>query len=259
MRFVKWLKRERISIDEIEIRNPEKEFKSFMAYSVFFIFIVLIFSVIIKVCPIPILGAVDKLDDMWYVCFVKIVFLLIVPLCIYKKSGYEIRSLFNFEFNRKLKNIFAVLISFTVGFFINSSIMRVIQTRSLYPDLHTLLWIFAAALIPLIAAAIPEEVFYRAILQTRIEKRSGWLAGILISAVLFALFHFPSRMLLASGVEGTAGNILSVSLGTLAPVFLMGIIFGLLWKRYRNIYLLVALHYGIDLLPPIASFMGIKL
>jgi uncharacterized protein len=103
---------------------------------------------------------------------------------------------------------------------------------------------------------LPEEIFYRIILQTRIEKLFGWSASIIFSSIMFSLFHFPSRIILSSGVEGEAGNLLSVFTGTLLPVFVIGIIFGFLWNRYRNIYLLISLHFGIDLLPSLASIVG---
>jgi membrane protease YdiL (CAAX protease family) len=152
-----------------------------------------------------------------------------------------------------------VVIYFVIGIFLNSLIIGQILGQTIESERLLFLKIFAAIIIPLVNAALPEEIFYRVILQTRIEKKYGWLASILISAILFALFHFPSRILLASGVEGTAGNVLSIFLHTLAPVFIAGLIFGFLWNRNRNIYLLISLHYGIDLLPSIASFIGIKI
>jgi hypothetical protein len=64
MWITKWLKKERVNINEIDIYNNEKELRSFAAYAVFFIFVVFIFSLIIKLFPLPILGAADQLYDV---------------------------------------------------------------------------------------------------------------------------------------------------------------------------------------------------
>ncbi|WP_235496779.1 CPBP family intramembrane glutamic endopeptidase, partial [Aneurinibacillus migulanus] len=60
-----------------------------------------------------------------------------------------------------------------------------------------------------------------------------------------------------SGVEGSAGDIYSILTGTIIPVFVIGIVLGYLWKKFKNIWILIALHYGIDTLPSIASLLQI--
>ncbi len=75
--------------------------------------------------------------------------------------------------------------------------------------------------------------------------------------ILFTAWHLPTRFLLANGAEGRAGDIGSILLQTALPVFLVGLIFNLLWDRHRRLIPLIALHWGIDLLPATASFFGI--
>ena len=82
---------------------------------------------------------------------------------------------------------------------------------------------------------------YRGILQTRIEAVWGRLAAILIANTLFTAWHIPTRYLLAQGIEGEAGNLGSVLIGTGIPVFIVGMIFSLLWDRYRRFWPLVLL------------------
>ena len=41
------------------------------------------------------------------------------------------------------------------------------------------------------------------------------------------------------------------------PVFIVGLIFALLWDRYRSLPPLIAAHWGVDVLPAIISFLGI--
>jgi membrane protease YdiL (CAAX protease family) len=74
---------------------------------------------------------------------------------------------------------------------------------------------------------------------------------------LFTAWHLPSRFLLSQGVEGHAGDIGSVLIGTGVPVFIVGLIFGIFWDRYRSILPLIAAHWGIDLIPQVVSFLGV--
>lgn len=104
-------------------------------------------------------------------------------------------------------------------------------------------------------AALPEELVYRWALQTRIERIWGRLAAILLAAVLFTAWHLPTRYLLASGAEGRAGDLASVLRGTGLPVLVVGLSFGWAWDRWRNLPALVALHWGIDTLPSVASIL----
>jgi membrane protease YdiL (CAAX protease family) len=41
------------------------------------------------------------------------------------------------------------------------------------------------------------------------------------------------------------------------PAFVVGLVFGLLWDRYRDFAVLVALHAGIDTLPGVWLFLGV--
>jgi hypothetical protein len=46
-------------------------------------------------------------------------------------------------------------------------------------------------------------------------------------------------------------------LATGVPVLVVGLVFGLLWDRYRSLMPLIAAHWGIDTLPTMVSFLGI--
>ncbi|MGE0931054.1 CPBP family intramembrane glutamic endopeptidase [Peijinzhouia sedimentorum] len=256
-KFLKWITKERVEIDEIEIFDPSKELKVLLAYSLIFIGLVWTFALVQKAYPLPILNAASFTDDVWYLLFSKFIFLLIVPMLIWKYLGYSIKSLFRFK-SSKLTTLRYILISLTFGIFLNQSHLPKIFIELKQIDETQVLSLVLALIIPFFTAALPEELFYRVMLQTRIEKKFGWLISILLSSILFALFHFPSRYVLASGVEGLAGDFTSVMVGTILPSFILGMVFGFLWNRYRNIYLLLALHYGIDVLPSISSHLGIS-
>ena len=114
-----------------------------------------------------------------------------------------------------------------------------------------------AAVISLLSAAVPEELLFRWALQTRLEATGGRTVALLGSAVLFTAWHLPSRFLLASGVEGSAGDLGSVLIGTGLPVFIVGLVFGWIWDRWRSLPVLIALHWSIDLLPAMSGVLGI--
>src|ERR1035437_8515112 len=250
MKLLNWIYRERISIKEIQIDDARKELLVFGSYALLYVLIVWFFAVLIRKYPLPLFGNTNFTTDVWYVVFIKIVFLLIIPIAIYRRFGYPLASLFNLT----KPGIVSVLVPFAIGLAINFSYVAAIGPLLIPSNLFKIL---IGMLLPLIAAAIPEELFYRVILQTRIEKLGGWCLSIVASSILFSLFHFPSRYHLSAGVEGTAGDLGSVFLGTLIPTFILGLILGFLWNRYRNIFLLIALHYGIDLLPSVSSMLGV--
>jgi membrane protease YdiL (CAAX protease family) len=101
----------------------------------------------------------------------------------------------------------------------------------------------------------PEELVYRWGLQTRLERAWGRVAAILATAILFTAWHLPTRYFLAEGAEGTAGDLGSVFLGTGLPVFVVALVLGWAWDRWRNLPALVMLHWGVDTLPSVASLL----
>ena len=133
----------------------------------------------------------------------------------------------------------------------------VLEAMRVLPAGEFLLGAGVGALLPLFIAGIPEEVVYRGILQTRLERLLGRLWAILITALLFTAWHLPTRFLLSRGVEGTAGNLGSVLLGTGVPVLIIGLLLGIVWDRYRNLPSLIAFHWGVDTLPTMLAMLGV--
>ena len=79
----------------------------------------------------------------------------------------------------------------------------------------------------------------------------------MITSILFTAWHLPSRYLLSQGVEGQAGHFDQVLLHTGVPVFIISLIFGFHWSRYRNIVLLVLTHWAVDILPSVSSYLKV--
>jgi CAAX protease family protein len=110
-----------------------------------------------------------------------------------------------------------------------------------------------------VEAGLCEEFLFRMFLQTR---ASAWLrsdtAAIVVMATLFGLAHAPGYVLRGQHLmEGMnkAPDILTAAAYSIAVVSPIGLMFGVLWKRTRNLWLLVFLHGWTDLLPNLAEFI----
>ncbi|MCO1577069.1 CPBP family intramembrane metalloprotease [Crossiella sp. SN42] len=94
-------------------------------------------------------------------------------------------------------------------------------------------------LLVFLTASVGEEVFYRWLLQTRLELLLGRWPAILASALLFALMHLPTRL----PVLGDAGYALAA---VIAIQGAFGLVAGYLWSRFRNLWAVIALHAGVN-------------
>ncbi|MFC7484607.1 CPBP family intramembrane glutamic endopeptidase [Luedemannella flava] len=111
-----------------------------------------------------------------------------------------------------------------------------------YPD-PALLAI--GATVTFLTANVTEELFYRVILQTRLEAVLGRWAAIVSTALLFALLHLPTH--------GQTGSALGGLPLTLAAIVVFqgttGVFLGYLWSRYRNVWAQITAHTIINTLP----------
>ena len=244
------------TIEQNNITNPKHELVIFGGYAGFYIVVVWLASLMTKYYPLTWFTS-SRIDDplwfgVWYAIVAKFIFLFVVPIFIYQYLGYNVMSLFQYKSKSIINNVLISFIFFMIGFSMNQSyIVPILQHGNIGAG-----GVLIALVVILLTAAIPEEIFYRVILQTRIETTYGKLVGIIGSSFACAMFHFPSRFILANGIEGMAGNAGSVLSGTLIPVFILSIIFGTLWSRFRNLYMLLALHAGIDFLPLFSLLAG---
>jgi len=80
--------------------------------------------------------------------------------------------------------------------------------------------------------AIPEELFFRSILQNFLETRIGRTSALLVASALFGLSHFN---------HGARFNLRYVLLATLA-----GIAYGRAWRAKREIFASLVTHTAVD-------------
>jgi len=130
----------------------------------------------------------------------------------------------------------------------------------LHPAASTLAWAIPAAFVWLtLEAGLPEELLFRAVLQTRVAAVLRTEPGaIFVSALLFGLAHAPGLYLrggqLAEGLPGppTVAWAAAYSVAIVSPA---GLLFGTLWWRTHSFVLVVLLHAWMDLLPNLAPLI----
>lgn len=248
---------QRVPAQSIQFYELEGEIRVLIGYAIFYIASGYLIGLLIVYFPIPIFGATQFNQDVWYSIVFKISLLLILPSLVYFTVwGYEIKDLL-LGIKPTASNILATILLLSIGFFLNAGHLNGIQENmNNFEDK----WIRLAfgTIMPLFTAALPEELYFRGYLQTRLEKRWSRFIAILVSTTLFTAWHLPSRYLLSHGVEGQAGSWSQVIMHTGIPVFIVGAFLAIHWSRYRNIILIILTHWAIDILPSVSSYFKIR-
>lgn len=94
------------------------------------------------------------------------------------------------------------------------------------------------ALFSFLLNSVLEELFYRVWLQTRLEALLGTWPAIMISSVLWAVWHMAIQ---GGGSLDIAFSNVMVNQGVL------GLFLGFLWAKYRNVWVLIIIHGLINL------------
>ena len=255
-RFGNWIRWQRVPVAELGIRRPAFEATWFTLYAVGYVLLSMATGLLILRWPAPLFGATSLTNDAWYVLLFKAVGLLIVPLVGLRALGYRFDHLLP-RMRWSAASIVVLVLVFAAGFFLNTQHFERIAARApAFGEAELVGRVLLGALLALVTAGIPEEVAYRGLLQTRLEAVWGRVPALLLTALLFTAWHLPTRYLLSHGVEGAAGDLASVLVGTGVPVFIVGLIFGWAWDRYRSLPHLIAVHWAIDILPNVSSFLG---
>jgi len=109
-----------------------------------------------------------------------------------------------------------------------------------------------------IEVGLVEEFFFRALLQSRISVLlKSNVAGILISGLIFGLAHAPGLYLRGAGSEGVNEQLPFIfwAAYTITVMSLAGIFLGIIWSRTRNLWLIMAIHAMVDLIPNLPDFI----
>lgn len=95
----------------------------------------------------------------------------------------------------------------------------------------------------LLLAAIPEEFMFRTLIQTNLTEKHGPLLGVLVSSLIFGLFHIPvNYMTYLIFTPIPADALILAILISFVYQAQIGLIFGIAWQRSRSLVLPVSLH-----------------
>jgi membrane protease YdiL (CAAX protease family) len=242
-----------VPIDRMRIDAPAREARELVVFAVGCAVVAGAAAAATRRWPWPLAPNADFTASVWYVVGFKLAFMLGGALGWMRWRGYRLADVLG-PWRPTVRAWTAIAIALVAGLAINlqhvGPIGRLLSTDVAWSR------IALGFVLPLVAAAIPEELAFRVLLQTRLEKVGGRLFAIGISTALFALWHLPSRFLLASGVEGTAGDLGSIVRATALPVFAVGLVLAAIWDRWRSFPVVVALHFAIDLLPSLRHALG---
>jgi uncharacterized protein len=94
------------------------------------------------------------------------------------------------------------------------------------------LTLVGAIVLTFLLVAIPEEIFFRGVLQNLLETRLGQRSALLLASLLFGLGHFN---------KGAAFNWRYVLLATIAGIF-----YGRAWRAQRHLLASIITHTAVD-------------
>lgn len=105
-----------------------------------------------------------------------------------------------------------------------------------------------------------EEFFFRSVLQSRFAAvTKSEIGGIFLSGLFFGLAHAPGFYLRGSGILDNLGTnpSLFMSIGySILVLSVAGFFLAIIWSRTRNLWLVMAVHAFVDLLPGISEFIN---
>jgi len=250
-----WLTTAQAAPVQVDVRAPARELGVLCAYLVLFGFLYLGWG-------LSALKATFPSEPMQSVVILvsKLAATVLVPGWLFTRLGYTWRELLALKtFGRRGR--MALLV---VGVLLLALQLTVGRGPQALAALEQPAW-RVAALAPLallwltFEAGLSEEFLFRALFQAR---AAAWLrsetAGIVAMALVFALAHAPGYVLRgAHATEGMAQapNWLTAAAYAIVVVSPVGVVFGVLWARTHNLWLVVALHGWGDLVPNLASFV----
>lgn len=252
---IRWLTRQRVPTAALSFRDLAAETRWLLRFCIAYVGAACLTGLLISKYPLPIWGATDFLQDFWYTGVFKIGLLLVVPIVVFRRRGYRAADLLH-GWRLTPRSALVVAACLACGVFVNAG--RIAELRAawaLHAPAEAALRLALGVAFAFLNAGLPEEIVYRGLLQTRLEATWTRPTAIVISVLLFVAWHLPTRFLLAHGVEGEAGDLGSVLLGTGVPVGIVGLVFAWAWDRHRNLPALIAIHGGIDCIPIVASML----
>ena len=184
-----------VPIERMRIAAPSREARELVAFALGCSLVATAVALAIARWPLPLYPGADFTASAWYVVGFKLLYMLGVPLLWLRARGYRLGEVLG-PWRPRAWTWAGIAVALAAGLALN--LQHVGPIRELLARGAPWSSVALGVLLPLVAAALPEELAFRVLLQTRLEKVAGRLAAIGLSTLLFALWHVPSRLLLAS-------------------------------------------------------------
>lgn len=151
---------------------------------------------------------------------------------------------------------FAVIL-FILQFFLGNGAIPI--RKGLLTD--TQLWIGLPLLyiVLIFKVGLVEEFFFRALVQSRISAvTKSEIGGIILSGLFFGLAHAPGLYLRGGGTLDNLGLHPSLLMSVGYSILVMsvgGFFLSIIWSKTKNLWLVMAIHAFVDLLPGLQEFV----
>lgn len=220
-----------IKIQDIEIKRPGLE-----------LIIGLLILIIWDFLPLP------KIDfgDKWNIGIIikKTIIFVGLPFLFlkFRKNSLASMGLTSKDWKKNLWVGFIVFLALAIpnAFFVGNTGSEILSGKYSAPQVG--IGLFASSIYYFLMAGFSEEFFFRAFIQTRISYllRSS-ISGVLVTSLIFGLGHIHCIMQWYPGTTIAEAFCRAFFLQTF-----MGIMFGVLWERTRNLIPCVFVHSGVN-------------
>ncbi len=189
-------------------------------------------------------------------------FLFLIPLIVVLLSTKVNRAQLGFSIANQRTLSWALTIGVLYGLFVwiligvrNFDELTLMVHPSIWMQYIPLALAIAIVLI-LLTVAIPEEFLFRAILQPALTERYGRVNGILLSSLIFGLFHIPANFLMYLTLTPFWINALFGSL-LMSLLFQaqIGLVLGVAYEWTKSLVMPVSLHAIHDIIEMLPFFI----
>jgi membrane protease YdiL (CAAX protease family) len=217
-----------------------------------FIFIIAAVGVIISI----------QMASFYISNLIQFGFLFFIPLLIVIGStnanrtelGFSIANRRNIGWTVGIGALYGLLVWIFIGT-LNFYEFNFIVLPALYTEYIPLALVTAIVFIVL-AVAIPEEFLFRAILQPALIERYSRVPGIILSSIIFGLFHIPANFLMYLTLTPIWTNALFGSiLMSLLFQAQIGLVFGVAYEWTKSLVMPISLHAVHDIIEMLPFFI----
>jgi uncharacterized protein len=193
----------------------------------------------------------------------KLLFFVLVPFGIYKAFGFTLKD-FGLKqsllklFSRQSIFIFSLLsiAALLFQYFFSGGAKEI--RNGAFSSGQLLVGMPLCFVYLIFDAGLIEEFFFRGLLQSRLTVLLKSTTGaIVVSAIIFGLVHAPGLYLRGAASEGIEEQLpfSFFAAYTIAYMSIAGVFLGIVYSKTKNLWLVMAIHAMVDLLPNFGDFI----